>query len=153
MNLDLMYSGVAPFKIKGKKEMTISEFIFALSLDLKWFSPDQSRVVLEKAVKRGFIKQRDDTLEPGIDIDTVSIPPDFTPDFRKIMEITPFDIIVDRIVAKTGKDRKDIIAEINDKYEEYDRMLDASVIALVFAREMGIDVSDMVDEVCDYVFG
>ncbi len=148
-----MYSAVAPFKIKGRREMTVSEFIFSLSLDLKWFSPDQSRVVLEKAVKRGLLKQVNDTLEPVIDIDSISVPPDFTPDFRKIVEVSPFDIAVDRIVTKTGKDRKDIVAEINRKYEKYDGMLDAAVIALVIAKDMGIDISDMVDEVCDYVFG
>jgi len=148
-----MYSAVAPFKIKGRREMTVSEFIFSLSLDLKWFSPDQSRVVLEKAVKRGLLKQVNDTLEPVIDVDSISVPPDFTPDFRKIVEVSPFDIVVDRIVTKTGKDRKDIVAEINRKYERYDGMLDATVIALVIAKDMGIDISDMVDEVCDYVFG
>ena len=147
-----MYSVSAPFKLKGKRKMPVSEFIFTLSLDLKWFSPDQARVVLEKAVKRGLLKQTDDTLEPVFDIDSVSVPPDYTPDFRKIVEVSPFDIIIDRIMAKTGKERREIVAEINRKYDEYGGMLEVSVIALIMAKELGIEISDVIGDICNYVF-
>ena len=147
-----MYSVSAPFKLKGKRKMPVSEFIFTLSLDLKWFSPDQARIVLEKAVKRGLLRQTNDTLEPVFDIESVSVPSDYTPDFRKIVEASPFDILIDRIMAKTGKERREIVAEINRKYEEYGGMLEVSVIALVMAKELGVEISDIIGDICNYVF-
>jgi len=56
------------------------------------------------------------------------------------------DKIINRIAEKTGKNAKEILAEINKKHEELN-LLAVEVVALIIAREKGVDISDLIEEV------
>jgi len=56
------------------------------------------------------------------------------------------DKIINRIAEKTGKNAKEILAEINKKHEELN-LLAVEVVALIVAREKGVDISDLIEEV------
>ncbi|WP_457549584.1 DUF2240 family protein [Archaeoglobus sp.] len=56
------------------------------------------------------------------------------------------DKIINRIAEKTGKNAKEVLAEINKKHEELN-LLAVEVVALIVAREKGVDISDLIDEV------
>ncbi len=65
-------------------------------------------------------------------------------------ERSVLDEIIDRISEKTGKSRREILAEINKRHEELSD-LSIEVVALIVAREMGVDVSDLIDRVEEVV--
>ena len=54
--------------------------------------------------------------------------------------------IIKRISERTGKDAKEILAEINKRHEEL-KFLAIEVVALIVAKELGVDVKDLIDEV------
>jgi len=51
---DLTYTVSMPFKRKGKDALKDTEFVLALSIDLKWFNPEQAKIVLSDARAQGF---------------------------------------------------------------------------------------------------
>ncbi|WP_456328004.1 DUF2240 family protein [Archaeoglobus sp.] len=62
------------------------------------------------------------------------------------------DRIISRIAEKTGKNAREVLSEINKKHEELN-LLAVEVVALIVAREKGVNVSDLIDEVEKKVLG
>jgi len=137
----------AAFKAKGRKSMSRSELTYFMSFDLKWFSHDMSKRIVETAIEKGLLVEDGEKLTPAFDISSVEIPVDFKPDASVLEKPSIFDEVVDEIVAKTGMSRSDVIAEINDLQERLESLIDAEVAALVVAKKYGIDVKGYVDEV------
>ncbi len=137
----------AAFKAKGKRSMSKSELTYLMSFDLKWFTHDKSKLVVEKAVKKGLLVSEGDKLKPAFDISKVNVPVDFKPDLSSLEYTTIFEEIVEEISVQTGIDRKKIISEINAVQEKFEGLLDIEVVALVVARKYGVDVSQYVSEV------
>ncbi len=158
------------FRKKGKVT-SISEFVFALSLDLKWFSPDQAESVLANAERRGLVRITGEVVEPLFDIHSVEIPIDFRPD-QSVMdrEERPIDAtagkggalleeteeasgertVIDRVVEQLSgvKSKQEVIRLINDAQERLG-IVETDAVALLVARACGIEVSGMIDEVYD----
>ena len=155
------------FRKKGKVT-SISEFVFALSLDLKWFSPDQAESVLTNAKRQGLVQITGEVVEPLFDINSVEIPIDFRPD-KSIMdrqerpidataykdgalleEVSEERTVIDRVVEQLSgvKSKQEIIRLINDAQERLG-VIETDAVALLVARTCGIDVSGMIDEVYD----
>ncbi len=155
------------FRKKGKVT-SISEFVFALSLDLKWFSPDQAELVLTNAERRGLVRITDEVVEPLFDIHSVEIPIDFRPsqsiiDHQEqsadatagkggalLEEVSEERTIIDRVVEQLSgvKSKQEVIRLINDTQERLG-IVETDAVALLVARTCGIDVSGMIDEVYD----
>ncbi|HID44044.1 MAG TPA: DUF2240 family protein, partial [Archaeoglobaceae archaeon] len=47
----------AAFKSKGKKVISKSELNYVLSFDLKWFTHEKSRQVVDVAIEKGLLKE------------------------------------------------------------------------------------------------
>ncbi|NOQ29446.1 MAG: DUF2240 family protein [Methanosarcinales archaeon] len=158
------------FRKKGKVT-SISEFVFALSLDLKWFSPDQAESVLTNAEQQGFVRITDEVVEPLFDIHSVEIPIDFRPDpsimdrqerptdstackggelFEETEEASDEITVIDQVVEQLSgvKSKQEVIRLINDAQERLG-IVETDAVALLVARTCGIDVSGMIDEVYD----
>jgi len=155
------------FRKKGKAT-SISEFVFALSLDLKWFSPDQAESVLTNAERRGLVRITGEVVEPLFDISSVEIPIDFRPDLSIIdrqepsidatageggallEEASEEMIVIDQVVEQLSgvKSKQEIIRLINDAQERLG-VIETDAVALLVARACGIDISGMIDEVYD----
>jgi len=157
------------FRKKGKVT-SISEFVFALSLDLKWFSPDQAELVLTNAERRGLVRITDEVVEPLFDIHSVEIPIDFRPDqsimdrqeqsidatakdevlLEETEEASDERTVIDRVVEQLSgvKSKQEVIRLINDAQERLG-IVETDAVALLVARTCGIDVSGMIDEVYD----
>ncbi|MEA3283319.1 MAG: DUF2240 family protein [Euryarchaeota archaeon] len=158
------------FRKKGKVT-SISEFVFALSLDLKWFSPDQAESVLANAEQRGLVRITGEVVEPLFDIHSVEIPIDFRPDqsilyrqegsidvttcndevlLEEIEEASDERTIIDWVVEQLAgmKSKQEVIRLIDDTQERLG-IVETDVVALLVARTCGIDVSGMIDEVYD----
>ena len=135
------------FRSKGKSSMKKSELIWTLSLDLGWFSHEDARKVVELALERGLLIGNDE-LRPAFKLDDVEIPIDFKPDPSKIFSNQPvFDRIVQEIAEKSGRSVGEVIAMINKRQEELGNLLSVEVVALIIAKELGIDISKYIDEV------
>jgi len=135
------------FRSKGKSSMKKSELIWTLSLDLGWFSHEDARKVVELALERGLLIENDE-LRPAFNLDDVEIPIDFKPDPSKIFSNQPvFDRIVQEIAEKSGRSVGEVIAMINKRQEELGNLLSVEVVALIIAKELGIDISKYIDEV------
>jgi len=141
---ELMQTVAMPFKKRGKTVLMMSEFIFALSLDLGWFSPEQAKEVLESAKGAGLVTVKDDEITPNFDATSIEIPFGFKPELSQLKERSLFDKIID-LTMTTGMGRKDAIALVNEKQERL--KLAIEVTALLVAKERGIDIDHLADEV------
>lgn len=138
-----MQTVAMPFRKRGKNALTTSEFIFALSLDLGWFSPEQAKEVLNKAKNNGLLSIKDDEISPNFDFTTIEIPLGFKPDLKT--EESVFERTIERIMM-TGLSRKEAIALANEKQERMLNLVDIDVSALLVAKEREADVDDLIDE-------
>lgn len=141
------------FKAKGKKAMDRKEITYTLSFDLKYFSHETSKKVVEVAEKRGLLKQKNGELEPAFDVGEVEISPDFKPDVNRIFQDeTVFDAIVEKIASSTGKSKPEVIREINKKQLSLGNVLDVEVVALIYGLENGVDLRDYIPEIEKEIF-
>lgn len=129
----------APFRGKGRERLAESEFVVALSLDRDWFSPDQASRVVDLAVGSGLLERDDDDLVPAFDPDDVTVPGGFVPDEALLVERSPFEQVLDALVAE-GVEKREAVAGINRLQAELDVHIEAA--AVVFARRRGVDVPE-----------
>ena len=142
----------AAYKSKGKKEMSKSELIHTLSFDLKFFSHEMSKKVVELAEKNRLI-DGEEKVKPLFDVNSVKITPDFTPDAKKLFSSSTFDELVSKISEKIGKSRSEVVAIINERQEKFRNLLSAEVVALIVAKEFDVEISDYIDKVEEELFG
>lgn len=145
-NSDLTYTISMPFLRKGKDALKDSEFVLALSIDLKWFNPAQAKNVLKDAENSGLLKREGELVSPAFDISKIEIPPGFRPEPGIFEKKSIFDRIIDRIILKTGVEKRKVIALINKKHEELAKQVLIEVSAILVALEHGIMVDDLIDE-------
>lgn len=143
---DLTYTVSMPFKRKGKDALKDTEFILALSLDLKWFNPEQAKIILSEAQKSGLLKREGDLLRPSFDISGIEIPSGFKPGPVNLEKKPIFDRIIERIIAGAGIDKRKVIAMINKKQEDLSKQVEIEVSAILVAVENGVMVDDLVEE-------
>lgn len=141
------------FRAKGKKKMDRKELTYTLSFDLKYFSHETSKKVVELAEKKGILKEEDGALAPAFNVDEVEISPDFKPDASRIFrEDDVFERIVDELSEKLDMDRTEILREINRKQIELGNILDGGVVAILYGLENGLDLKKYIDEVEGEIF-
>jgi hypothetical protein len=136
------YLVATPFKKRGKKSLKVSDFVFALSLDLKWGPPEKARALLREAEAEGMVKLDGDMVHASFEESDVDIPVGFKP--------TSDESILDRslrlVSSQTGMSRKEAIALANERQESLKRLVDLDAVVLLVARELGIDVSELAAE-------
>lgn len=142
MDREKAFLVATPFKKRGKKSLKISDFIFALSLDLKWGPPEKVRTLLREAEAEGMVKMDGEVVHATFDAEAVDIPVGFRP--------TTEEGILDRgirlITSQTGMSRKEVIALANEKQDSLKKLVELDAVVLLVAREMGIDVRDLAGE-------
>ena len=137
------------FKKKGKSEMPEKEFVFAASMDFRWFVPKEAQKLLDVALGAGLLKSKNGRVFPSFDYKSVKVPSGFKPS-QEILKTAPapkgrFLEIVDMISTERDMSRKEVIALVNSTQ---DRMnVEAEVAALIVARRLEIDISELIDEV------
>ncbi len=143
---DLVYTVSMPFLRKGKETLKDSEFVLALSIDLNWFTPEQAKNVLSQAESSGMLKRQGDMISPAFDLTKLEIPSGFKPEANVLEKINLFDRIIERIILKTGMEKRKVIALINKKQEELAKMVLIEVSAILVAIENGVQVDDLIEE-------
>jgi hypothetical protein len=139
------YLVATPFKKRGKRSLKISDFIFALSLDLKWGPPEKVRALLREAEAEGMIRTDGDMVHADFEMEKVEIPVGFKPSTEEGI----LDRGIRLIISKTGMSRKEVIALANEKQDSLQRLVDLDAVILLVARELGMDVSALAAEAYD----
>ena len=123
--------------------MSEREFVLSASMDLRWFPPRDAQRLLQLGLETKLLEAHDGTIRPVFDVAAIEVPRDYVPSAAILETPTPagedlFVRIVDAIAAKTGADRKAIIAIVNGVQEKMD--VEIEIAALIAARQAGIDV-------------
>jgi hypothetical protein len=131
------------FKRKGRDELSEREFVLSASMDLRWFPPRDAQRLLQLGLETKLLEFRGGSIRPAFDVSTVEVPRDYVPTADILETTTPasedaFLWIVDAIAARTGSDRKAVIAAVNAVQERMD--VELEVAALVAAHQIGVDV-------------
>jgi hypothetical protein len=143
---ELTYTVSMPFKRKGKESLKDMEFVMALSIDLKWFTPDQARSVLAEAQRSGLLKRDGELVRPSFDISKIEIPSGFKPETLAIEKKTVFERVIERIITSTGIEKRKVVSMINKKQEELSKQVVIEVSAILVAIENAVLVDDLIDE-------
>ncbi|MDO9517865.1 MAG: DUF2240 family protein [Methanosarcinaceae archaeon] len=141
----------APFKKNAAPLLSMRDFEFALSFDLKWMSPDEASKVRDLAIKSRLLTLVDGMLKPVFDLDATEIPHGFKPEVDLFKEKTLLENIMEHISATTAMGLRDIAIRINTKQEQLSDLVEIEVAALLVAREMGCDIDTFYDQVHDTV--
>ena len=135
--------------------MPEKEFVFAASMDFRWFTPKEAQKLLDIALDSGLLKSKGGKVSPTFDTKSTTVPSGFKPT-QEILKLAPkpkgqFLDIVDMISNKREMSRKEVIALVNSTQ---DRMkVEAEVAALIVAHRLEIDISKLVDEVESEISG
>ncbi|MEM2944362.1 MAG: DUF2240 family protein [Methanomassiliicoccales archaeon] len=136
------------FKRKGKGILSERELVFSVSMDFRWFTPKEAQRLLDLGLRNGLLERVDDMIKPTFDYKKIEISINFKPD-KKILEErkkndSVFSKILDKIVT-SGVSKRDAVAKINKIQEKIG--VDAEVAAVAYAKEIGVSVDDLIDEV------
>ncbi len=142
MDREKAYLVATPFKKRGKKSLKISDFIFALSLDLKWGPPEKVRALLREAEAEGMVRMEGEVVHAAFDAEAVDVPLGFKPSTEEGI----LDRGIRLITSRTGMSRKEVIALANEKQDSLKKLVELDAVVLLIASEMGIDVSDLAQE-------
>ena len=137
------------FRRKGKSKMPEKDFVFAVSLDFRWFTPKEAQRLLELGIAADLLAVEGGMVRPNFDYKAVDIPKGYEPASELLQKPAEpkglFLKIVEAVAAHTGTPTKDLIALVNRTQDEMG--IDIEVAALVVARQYGMDVSEHLDSV------
>ncbi len=142
---DLELAVARAFQLRGKSRLNRTEFTFALSYELKWLTPEESKELLEAAIDRGLLKEEKDRLVPTFNVKAVVVPADFKPGKDILEEKSLFDRTLD-LLASAGIDRTAALEMIGKKQKEYGGLITPEAAALIIAKEKGLKIEPYVDE-------
>jgi hypothetical protein len=134
-----------PFKRRGKARLTPAEFTFALTLELKWLTPEESRQVIDESLKAGLMREEKDRIVPSFDYRSVVTPAGFKPGVDLFCKKPLLDRIID-ILTGSGVTDAEAQKLIKSKQEYLCDLATPAVAGLIVARERGLDVSPYIDE-------
>lgn len=151
------------FNRSGKKEMSFSEFYLTLSLDLKWFTPDNAKSFTLNSIEYNLLKKEKEQIKPNFNIDEVKIPTVFYPsknvlfekDFKnektiKIQDNNTLESILEKIVEKSNLDKKIIINQIKELEKE--KNITAEIAAILVGKQYHIPFSELFKRIENQLF-
>ena len=153
MSLELLQHTVGSlFKRKGKDIITSKELELLMSMELRWFEPGEARKLCDLAVKLGILDQTKNGLAPKFDLNSMDIPLDFKPPENLITSLEDaqeslFIQVVNSICVSTDLKQEQVIAEINRTQADLNDLLSLEVLAILYAKEKGVDVDEYITQV------
>ena len=137
------------FRKKGKGSLTEKEFVFAASLDLRWFTPKEAQKFLDIGMESELLALDGDSIKATFDYKSVNVPKGYAPTTELLQSsVKPKGVflkIVDQISTTKDIPSKDVISLVN---QTQDKMgVDVEVAALIVARKYGLDISEYLDSV------
>lgn len=133
------------FKLRGKSRLNRTELTFALAYELKWFTPEESKEVLEAALRLGLLTEEGGKLSPAFNAKDVDVPGDFRPGPDVLSEKSLLESLVE-LLGTAGIGHETAREMIRTKEAEYGGLVTAEVAAIVIAKEKKLDVEPYIDE-------
>lgn len=147
MSAELEVAIAQLFRKKGKSALTEKEFVFAASLDLRWFTPKEAQKLLDIGLESELLVMDGEKVKPSFDHASVDVQLGYKPDKNVLKaSVAPkgnFLKIVEHIASEKKMDNKEVISLVNQTQERMG--VDIEVAALVVARSQGVDVSKFLD--------
>jgi len=144
---DLRRAVALLFRRSGGGPMSEREFVFAASMDLRWFPPKDAQRMLDAALRVGLLTLEAGRLRPAFEPSAVDVPLDFAPTAASFQIPEPpqdlFAAIIGRIVEATGLETKSIVAEVNQVQQRMG--IDIEAAALLVGRARGVAIEDFLD--------
>lgn len=144
---ELVYVVAAPFKRNGVQSIPVKDFDFSLSFDLKWVSPQQAASLRDLAGESGLLMEKDGLLYPSFDTSAVSIPRGFHPSEDLLKQTSLIDKMLQYVSLCSGKNIKEVVAEVNNFQVRLSDMVDLEVAAFLVGQEMGCDMDVFYEKV------
>ena len=148
------------FKKNGKEQMKKSEFYLSLSMDLKWFKPEDAKKFTEIQIKKDFLKLKDDEIIPGFDINKIEIPLGYNPPkdiIEKTMKqdlsknnLNSYEKIIKNIKQKTNKEDDEIKKEIESIIKE--KNLTSEIAALLVLKKYETEKLEIPNDIEEKIF-
>ncbi|MFA7198404.1 MAG: DUF2240 family protein [Methanoculleus sp.] len=133
----------APFKHMRKERLQRSEFVFYIAIDRKWMNKEQANQLLERARSDGLVEIDGGTIRPLFDVAEVSIPLGFKPTSDVLAAESPYEALIGRIVATTGKPPQEVVAELHKVVtDHFDGNLRVEAAAVILAKKYGVAFED-----------
>jgi len=150
---ELQYAVAQAFKVRGREDMTVREFIFVLSFDLKWFSPEEAKKILFMAKKRGLVEIDGDRVVLKFRVSSIQIPFGFKPSEKIWRDVGKpiMERIKERVIESSEMSEEEVNELIKKRLEEFHNLILPEVAALLVASKY-CDVSDLKEEVMGLVF-
>lgn len=148
---ELAFAVAGPFKKNSASSLSIKDFDFSLSFDLKWMSPDEASKLRERAIRSKLLVIEDGILRPDFNIDAVDIPHGFKPSPALFKDDSALEYIMAHIAISTSLEMREIAVRINSKQEELSDLVDIEAAAILVARELGCDIESIYQKVYDKI--
>ncbi len=133
----------APFKHMRKERLQRSEFVFYIAIDRKWMNKEQANQLLERARSDGLVEVDGGAIRPLFDVAEVSIPLGFKPTSDVLVAESPYEEVIGRIVAATGKPPQEVIAELHRIVtDHFDGNLRVEAAVVILAKKYGVAFED-----------
>ncbi|MDD3933482.1 MAG: DUF2240 family protein [Methanoculleus sp.] len=133
----------APFKHMRKERLQRSEFVFYIAIDRKWMNKEQANQLLERARSDGLVEVDGGAIRPLFDVAEVSIPLGFKPTSDVLVAESPYEEVIGRIVAATGKPPQEVIAELHRiATDHFDGNLRVEAAVVILAKKYGVAFED-----------
>lgn len=152
MDEELKMVVATPFKKKAATSLSIKDFEFTLSFDLKWMAPPLASKVRDKAIASGLLRFEENKLVPSFETAQVEIPNGFKPSPGLLTERTVLEELISMISTATGKSEKEAIAMINNRQEQLGDLIDIEIAGLIAAKDAGCDTAVIYEKIHAKVF-
>ncbi len=139
------------FKRSGKNLLHKSDFYLSLSIDLKWFSPEQAKDFINYSIKNKLLLEKNNLLKPNFDISKITIPFGYTPNkilfgnnnktnVKKITDIT--EIIFNKNNYNSNFKNK-IIKNI--EHISFENNIYSNVASILVLMDLNIEFRDYIE--------
>ena len=160
MTDELTLCAAAFFRSIGKDVTTSDEFVMISSLELKWMSPSDSKLLLKTLLSEGIVEKKGEYLRTAEDLSGLDLPLAYKPSpellqrlhtaskapEKKEGETDLFHVLMN-IANSNGIPTRDFVPACSRIQKRLD--IDITVAALIVLRDNGVDVSDFVNSVYD----
>ncbi len=155
MSDELTVCAAAFFRSIGKDVTTSEEFVMGTSLEMKWMSPSDSKLLLKRLVETGVLVLKGDFVRPATDVGAIDVPLAYRPSaellesirskpVKKAIEQDMFHTLMD-VAVGTGMERRDFIQNCNKVQKGLG--IDIGAAALIVLRDNGVDITPYVEGV------
>ena len=149
---ELILVVAAPFKKHTNQSLSIKDFEFSLSFDLRWMNPAEASLICDMAIQYNLIKKKDNVLIANFDFNVITIPQGFSPSIELFKDKSIKEQIVLFISISLKMDEKIVISEIDKKQNEFFNLVDETVVALIVAKKFRCDISSIYNRLYDDIF-